>query len=142
LSSPNNPFADANGTVQVKPGNQLPGIPQHRLKVNAEYAVTEKWTLGGHLVVASGQYFFGDQSNQNPKLGGYWVVNLRSSYRVTDNVEVFALVENLFDNKYATFGIFGDVTRTPLPGVANPSDPRFVSVAPPLAVYGGIRVRF
>ena len=142
LSSPNNPLADADGTVQVKPGNRLPGVPLHRLKVNAEYAVTDKWTLGGNLVVASGQYFFGDQSNQNPKLGGYWVVNLRSSYRVTDNVEVFALVENLFDNKYATFGIFGDVTRTPLPGVANPSDPRFVSVAPPLAVYGGIRVRF
>jgi iron complex outermembrane recepter protein len=142
LSSPNSPSADANGDIQVKPGNRLPGIPQHRLKINAEYAVTGKWTLGGNLMVASGQYFFGDQANQNSKLGGYWVVNLRSSYRVTDNVEVFALVENLFDNKYATFGIFGDVTKTPLPGVANPSDPRFVSAAPPLAVYGGIRVRF
>ena len=42
----------------------------------------------------------------------------------------------------AGFGIFGDVKKSPLPGVANPSDPRFVSLAPPLAAFGGIRIRF
>jgi iron complex outermembrane recepter protein len=142
LNSPSNPFADVNGNIQVRPGNQLPGIPQHRLKVKADFAITDKWTFGGNLNVASDQYFVGDQSNQNPKLGGYYVVNLHSSYQVSDGIEVFGLIQNLFDNKYATFGIFGDVTKTPLPGVANPSDPRFVSVAPPLAAYGGIRIRF
>jgi hypothetical protein len=40
-----------------------------------------------------------------------------------------------------TFEIFGDVTKTPLPGVANPSDPRFVTLAAPVAVFGGIRIR-
>ena len=50
-------------------------------------------------------------------------------------------MQNLFDSKYATYGIYGDPTRTPLPGVPNPSDPRFVSVAPPLAVYGGVRLK-
>jgi iron complex outermembrane receptor protein len=142
LSSPNNPFADANGNIQVSPGNHLPGIPQHRFKLNADYAVSDKWTLGGNLIVASDQYFFGDASNQNPKLGGYYVVNLHSSYRITDNVEIFALVQNLFDNEYSSFGIFGDVTKTPLPGVANPSDPRFVSVGAPFAAYAGMRIRF
>jgi iron complex outermembrane receptor protein len=93
------------------------------------------------LIVVSDQYFFGDSSNQNPKLGGHDVVNLHSTYEVADGVELFALVENLFDSKYATFGIFGDVTKTPLPGVASPSDRRFVSVAPPLAAFGGIRIR-
>lgn len=142
LSSPNNPFADAAGNIQVKPGDHLPGIPQHRLKLNADYAVTEKWTVGGNLVVASDQYYFGDQSNQNPKLSGYYVVNLHSSYEISDNVEVFALINNLFDRKYATYGIFGDVTSTPLPGVPKPNDPRFVSATPPIAAFGGMRVKF
>ncbi|MGO8866032.1 MAG: TonB-dependent receptor [Alphaproteobacteria bacterium] len=142
LSSPNNPFADASGNIEVRPGDQLPGIPKHRLKLDADYALTDKWTVGGGVIVESGQYYFGDESNQNPKLGGFYVMNLRSSYRITDGVELFVLVENLTDSKYATYGIFGDVTKTPLPGVANPSDPRFVSVAPPLAAYGGIRIRF
>ena len=103
---------------------------------------SEKWTVGGKLTVASDQYFFGDPSNQNPKLAGYSVIDLRSSFQVSHGIEVFGLVQNLFDNRYATFGIFGDVTKTPLHGVANPADRGFVSVAPPLAAYGGVRVRF
>jgi iron complex outermembrane recepter protein len=142
LSSPNNPFADAAGNIQVRPGDQLPGVPQNRLKVNADYAVTDKWKLGGNLVYTSRQFFFGDASNQNPKLPGYWFVDLHSSYQITQNVELFAIIQNLFNNNYATFGIFGDVTKTPLPGVPNPSDPRFVTIAAPVAVLGGLRVRF
>ena len=142
LRSPNNPFADGAGNIQVRSGNRLPGVPQHRLKLNADYAITDKWTFGGNLSVASDQYFFGDQSNQNPQLGGYYVVNLHSSYQITDNIAMFGLIENLFDREYATFGTFGDVTKTPLPGVANPSDPRFVSVGAPLAAFGGMRIRF
>jgi hypothetical protein len=34
------------------------------------------------------------------------------------------------------------VTKTPLPGVPNPSDPRFISLAPPLAAFGGVRITF
>ncbi|MGE5269065.1 MAG: TonB-dependent receptor [Thiohalocapsa sp.] len=142
LSSPNNPFADANGDIHVKPGDRLPGIPLHRFKLNADYAITDKWSVGGALMFFSDQYYFNDQSNQNPTLPGYLVVNLRTSYKVTPNLEFYALVNNLFDNKYYTYGIFNDPTRTPLPGVPHPTDPRFVSIAPPLAAYGGLRIRF
>ncbi|MBO0737752.1 MAG: TonB-dependent receptor [Alphaproteobacteria bacterium] len=142
LSSPNNPFADDAGNIQIRPGNQLPGVPQHRLKVNVDYAVTDKWKVGGNLIYASSQFFFGDASNQNPKLPGYWFVDLHSSYQVTDNIELFAIIQNLFNNNYPTFGIFGDVGKTPLPGVANPSDPRFVTLAAPVSVFGGVRIRF
>ena len=142
LSSPNNPAADANGNIQVQPGNRLPGIPKNRLKLDTDYAVTDKWSIGGNLIFETSQFFFGDSSNQNAPLAGFFLVNLRSSYQVTDNVEAFVLVENLFDRKYSTFGIYGDVTKTPLPGVDNPSDPRFISVGPPLAAFGGVRIRF
>jgi len=142
LSSPDNPFADAAGNIQVRRGDQLPGVPQNRLKVNIDYAATDEWKLGGNLIYTSSQFFFGDASNQNPKLPGYWVAELHSSYQISENVELFAIIQNLFNNKYATFGVFGDVTKTPLPGVANPSDPRFVTLAAPVAVFGGLRIRF
>jgi iron complex outermembrane receptor protein len=142
LSSPNNPVAEAAGNIQVQPGDQLPGVPQNRLKVNADYAVTDRWKLGGNLVYTSSQFFFGDASNQNPKLPGYWFVDLHSSYELTRNVELFAIIQNAFNNNYATFGIFGNVTRTPLPGVPMPSDPRFVTLAAPVSVFGGVRVKF
>ncbi len=142
LSSPNNPFADAPGNIHIRPGNALPGIPQHRLKLSVDYALSDKWKLGGNLTAASDQYFFGDQSNQNAKLGGYYALSLHAAYRVSENLELFALLENALDSSYATFGIFGDVTKTPLPGVPSPTDPRFISVAPPIGAFGGVRVRF
>lgn len=142
LSSPNNPFADANGNIHVVPGDHLPGIPQHRFKLDTDYAITDKWSIGGDLIAESDQYYFGDASNQNPKLGGFYVINLRTSYQVTDYLQLFALVDNVTDNKYATFGIFGEVSSIPLPGVAHPSDPRFISVGAPVAAYGGMRITF
>jgi len=142
ISSPDNPFADANGDIHVRPGDEIPGVPQHRVKITADYAVTDRWSVGADLIYVGNQYYFNDQSNQNPQLPGYIVANLRSSYKITDNIEIYALVKNLFDNEYATYGIFNDPTKSPLPGVANPSDPRFVSVAPPLSAFGGIRIKF
>ena len=142
LRSPSNPAADANGNILVTPGDRLPGVPKHRFKLDTDFAVTSRWSVGGNLIFETAQFYFGDQSNQNSPLPGYFVLNLRSSYRVTDNVEIFGLVENLFDRRYATFGTLGDVTSTPLPGVSNPSDPRFISVGAPVAAYGGVRIRF
>jgi iron complex outermembrane receptor protein len=142
LSSPNNPFADEAGNIQVQPGDQLPGVPQNRLKVNADYSVTDKWQVGGNLIYTSSQFFFGDASNQNPQLPGYWFLDLHSSYHLTKNIELFAILQNVFNFNYATFGIFGDVTKTPLPGVPMPSDPRFVTITAPISVFGGVRITF
>jgi iron complex outermembrane receptor protein len=139
LNSPNNPFADANGQISVRPGNHLPSIPEHRLKFGTDYAVTESWTIGGSLVVASDQYLRGDESNQNPKIPGYAIVNLRSSYRLAEHFEIFGLVQNLFDQKYETFGSFFDPTQVPSLGLSNP---RSLSPAAPLAAFGGVRISF
>lgn len=142
LSSPSNPFADANGDIQVMPGDHLAGIPLNRVKLNADYSINDRWSVGGSVIFNGNQYYFGDESNQNPQLPGYIVVNLRTTYKLHEGIELFAQVKNLFDNKYATYGIFNDPTTVPLPGVANPTDPRFVSAAPPLSLFGGVRLRF
>ena len=41
LSSPNNPFADANGNIFVTPGDHLTGIPDYRFKAGADYQITD-----------------------------------------------------------------------------------------------------
>ncbi len=139
LASPGNPFADTNGRITVRPGDHMPSIPQHRLKFGADYSVTDKWKLGADMIVASDEYLRGDEANQNPKIAGYHVVNLHSSYAVTDHVEVFGLVQNLFNEKYETFGVFFDRTRVPSLGLSNP---RSLSSAPPLGVFVGVRASF
>jgi outer membrane receptor for ferrienterochelin and colicin len=40
-----------------------------------------------------------------PVAGPYVVVNLSTSYAINQNLEVFGVIENLFDTEYSTFGI-------------------------------------
>jgi iron complex outermembrane recepter protein len=136
LSSPNNPFADANGQIFVAPGNHIPAVPDHRFKAGADYKITDAWKLGTDINVVGGQYLVGDQSNQNPKVPAYWVVNLHSSYQLSKKVELFGLVRNLFNQRYYSFGTFFQTDSFPY---LNLTDPRTLIPGAPFAVYAGIR---
>ena len=136
LQSPFNPFADANGNIFVVPAIHLTGIPNFRFKLGGEYQVTKPWKVGADLNVVGSQWLVGDESNQNPKVPAYWVVNLHSSYKITDNIEVFGLVRNLFDQHYYVLGTFFDVTSFPYLGL---TDPRTFVPGMPFAGYLGVR---
>ena len=149
LGSPQNPYADTNGNIQVRLGDTLPGIPAHRVKIGGDYRIIPSWLIGADLVYESGQYFYGDESNQLMPLPGYAVVNLHSRYEVTDNIELFVNVANALNASFATYGILGDPTGVGAPGVppnatTNGSgvNNRFESPAPPISAFGGIRVSF
>ncbi len=142
LDSPLNPAADANGQIHVVPGNQLPGIPRQRLKFGVSYAVTDAWTVGFSGIVSSGQYLFGDEANLTPKTGGYVVLNANSSYLVRPGVTLFAVMQNVLNTKYETFGTFSDTGSIPIAQVPGATDTRSLSPAPPLAGFGGVRVTF
>ena len=149
LNSPSNPFQDANGNIQVLPGDRLPLIPLSRVKLGADYSLSRDWSVGGSLVLATSSFYRGDESNQNPQLPGYHVVSLRTSYRLSKQVELFANVQNLFDERYSTFGLFSDPTGVGAPGVPPDAvsngpgvDNRFQSPGMPRAYFGGVKIRF
>jgi iron complex outermembrane receptor protein len=142
LDSPNNPVADAGGQITVSPGDRLPGIAKHSLKFGARFQATGQLSLalGGRAV--SGQYLFGDEANLTPKTSGYVVLNAHASYTLFDKVELYVTIDNLLDKHYATYGTFsatGDVPLLEAPGATNT---RALSPAPPIAFYGGTRIRF
>ena len=144
LSSPNSPFADTNGNIQVMPGNQLPSVPRNRLKAGVEYSVTDAFKVGGDALFVDSQYFAGDDSNQFMKLPAYAVFNLHASYQVTKQIQLYARANNIFDNRYASYGTFFDITA--LPNFANGgapfTDPRSLSPAQPRAIYAGMKYTF
>jgi iron complex outermembrane receptor protein len=139
LSSPFNPYADANGNIFVVPGDHLTGIPDFRFKLGAEYRITDPWKLGADLNVVGSQYLVGDESNQNPRIPAYWVVNLHSSFQISKNFEVFGLVKNLFNQHYYVYGTFFDTTSFPY---LNLTDPRTFVPGMPFAAYIGARATF
>jgi iron complex outermembrane receptor protein len=140
LQSPNNPASDqVTGNIFVTPGDHIPSTPQHRFKAGVEYAVTDAWKIGFDVNAVGSQYLTGDQSNQQPKVPPYAVVNLHGSYQVNKNVELFANVQNLFNQHYYTTGSFFSVSSIPF---LNLTDPRMFVPGMPLAAYAGLRMKF
>ena len=92
----------------VSPGNRIPGIPQHLLRLNAAWDINDRFSLGADLVAQSDQYFRGDESNTADTLDGFAIFNLNATYRFSPRAEVFVRVDNLFDTDYETFGVFGE----------------------------------
>ena len=143
LSSVDNPLADAAGNIHVSPGDRLPGVPRQLFKLGADYRITDAWTAGFSALVASGKYLFGDESNLNPTTGAYAVLNVHTAYHVTQNVELFGLVENVTNARYATFGTFSPVgPSVPIIQAPAATNTRSLSPAPPVSGFAGLRVTF
>jgi outer membrane receptor protein involved in Fe transport len=144
LGSPNSPFADASGNIQVLPGDQIPGVPRNRIKAGFDYSVTDAFKVGGDMLYVSSQYFVGDASNQFPQLPSYTVFNLHASYQVDKNLQIYVRADNIFNNLYSTYGTFFATDAVPnfANGGAPFTDPRSVSPARPRAFYTGMKITF
>jgi outer membrane receptor protein involved in Fe transport len=134
--------------IFVKPGDRMPGIPENRFKLGADYWFTPKWKFGGDMVAADGQVFFGDESNQDKLLPGYAVFNLHTSYDLTPKVQLYGLINNLFDQHYGTNGGYIVLDQANTASAANPStgpdfftNPRAFVPAAPFEIYGGAKIK-
>lgn len=136
-----NDAATEGGFVQVEPGDHIPGIPRHNFKAGLRYALSDAWDLMLETVTASSRVFVGDEGNDQVRLAGYGIANLRSVYRAGEHVEIFGRIDNLFDRRYATFGALAEL-EVYLSEVPNASDPRFVAPGAPRSGFAGLRVRF
>ena len=142
LSSPNNPAADANGLIQVSPGNCLPGVPRHRVKIGLDGSPTVAWTAGIAVIAQSGQVLQGDESNQTAPLAGFWTLALHSEYAFSKTFSVFGRVDNALNRRYDVYGAFTNQSGVPYPAIpGGATDPRTVTPAPPFAAALGLRVK-
>jgi outer membrane receptor protein involved in Fe transport len=139
LVGSNSPFADADGNVQILPGNRIPGIPRNRIKAGIDYSVTDAFKIGGDALFVGSQYFVGDESNQAQRLPSYAVFNVHASYQIDKTFQIYARADNIFDNRYATYGTFFDTGALPTFGF---TDPRSISPARPRAFYAGLKATF
>jgi len=147
INSPNNSSADGAGDIQVSPGNRIPGIPQHALKLRAEHDPIQKLTIGGTVNYFSSQYARGDENNQdvNGKIPGYSLVHLDGRYQASKRLQIFGRIQNLFDKEYETLGVLGENffvngTFDATPGNVIPE--QFRSVGAPRGAWIGLKYRF
>jgi len=141
--SPNHNLADDEGEIQVRSGDQIPGIPKHQFKFLGNYELSDDLFIGFDITRNSNQFLRGDESNQMDKIDGYTVANLRLRYEISEDLRIFASVQNLFDQEFETFGLLGEEpNELEVPIIENLEKPIFLGAAAPRAGYIGLSYSF
>lgn len=107
--------------ILVKPGDRLPGIPEHSLKLGLRWHVAPALRIGSDIVAFSSQYLRGNENNQHHagmvggqnfensgRTAGYTVLNLNADYLLAREWSLFGSVNNVFDKHYATGGALAE----------------------------------
>jgi len=143
-NSPANSAADPNGDITVGSGRRIPGIPRHSLRVRVDWEVSDAISVGANLMANSGSQLRGDESNQDVhgQVPGYAVLNLEARWKISKSLELFGRVDNVFNRRYANFGVLGfnafaNPTKTfdPANTVAEP----FYGLGAPRGAWVGLR---
>lgn len=127
-------FVDANGDT-VMPGARITGIPAQSFKLRGTVRPIRSVTLGADLILVASQYAHGDEANRDSTVPGYALVNLDLHITAAKRWEVFATVTNLFDTRYASYGVWGN-------NIYTGADEQFRTPGQARALLGGVRYRF
>jgi len=143
------------GEIEVRPGDRIPGLPQHSLKLAADWQPAAGWNLGAQLRAYSGQFVRGNENNRHQadgseflgsgRIGGYAVVDMTASWKFNERFELFGRLSNLFDRHYATTGLLGENAFDANGALMAPDDWRgeqFVGPGAPRAAWIGLRLQF
>ena len=141
------------GEIEVRPGNRLPGLPQHSLKLSLDARPTAAWRVGAQLQAYSGQFVRGNENNAHQpdgdefngagRIGGFAVLNLTTNWKFAPGWELFAKVTNVFDRRYASAGMLGESAFDARGTLLAPADWRteqFVGPGAPRAAWVGLRL--
>ena len=156
------------GLINILPGDHIPQIPQHLLKIYSDYHPLRKLSISADFNLISASYVRGNENNLHQPDGqyylgsgkspGYGVVNLGMGYKIRSHYELFAEINNLLNRHYYTAGQLastpydnsGNFTARSFPVYTGTGDDAtypvrnttFVSPAAPITVFGGLKVNF
>ena len=127
--------ANSSPNTAVRPGNTIPSIPSVILKLRLGYALTKETRIGITTLTQSSQYARGDDNNldANGKVPGFTTVKLDLSHQLANKLEAFGGVANLFDVRYAGYGVIANNNLSG--GTAE----QFRGVGAPRTFYIGLR---
>jgi iron complex outermembrane receptor protein len=123
-------LTDAEFTAGDNDGNDVPLVPSERAAVGLDLDLPAGLTLHADALYVGEQVLDNDDSNEQPELDDYVVLDARVRWRLDsvttrfDGLQLFVEARNLLDEAYATRGIYAydfstgssDVFLTPAPG--------------------------
>jgi len=146
LGSPYNPEAIAfgSGNELITPGAHMTSVPKNRLKAGFDYALTKEWKIGADVIYVSGNWIRGDEINAYGTLPAYAKLNLRSSYQLTENLQIYGLIENVTNTRAEQFATFFGTTSAASSSAQFLSftSPTQVSISAPIGFFAGVKATF
>lgn len=110
------------GTIDIHPGDRIPLIPRHQLKLAVEWKATPTLELEFSGIGVSGSLARGNENGAHAADGkfylgsgrsaGYAVFNLGANWQPTRALRLFGQVNNLADRRYATAAQLGSTGFT------------------------------
>ena len=150
------------GLINIVPGNHIPQVPQHMMKLYSDYHPLRKLGISPDFNLISSSYVRGNENNLHQPDGqyylgsgknpGYGVVNLGSRYTFSSHYEIFAEINNLLNRHYYTAGQLSDtpyndsgafVARefTPYKSGDYPiRNTTYLAPGAPFGIFGGLKV--
>jgi iron complex outermembrane receptor protein len=146
MPSPNNSSRDAADEITVQRGNAIPGIPRSQAKLRVDWSFSSRASLGFGWTWSDRQYARGDENNRDlhGPLPAYSVAQIFTRYQLRRDWQVSLKLDNVFDRRYASYGVLG---RNFFTGPGQTFDPaqatseQFVAPGAPRAVWISVAYR-
>ncbi len=109
-------YVDARNRTEGSPndGNLLARRPQSSLALIADYLHQSGVGIGATVSQVSSSF---DDAANTRRLQGYVTVDIRASYAITERLELYGRVTNLFDEVYETASFYGQPGRQGFVGI-------------------------
>ena len=103
-----------NRSAGVNFGNRLALRPQNSANVTVDWETPLGVALGGTVLMVGDSF---DNASNTVRLDGYVIAGVRASYPITDALEVYGRVDNLFDADYVVVQGYNTYGRNAAVGV-------------------------
>jgi outer membrane receptor protein involved in Fe transport len=148
---------------EIEPGDHIPLTPRHMVKAFTDVHITPKFTVDFGMNAYTKSFARGNENNQHQPDGlyylgsgtspGYAIFDLGSRYQVHRRLQLFAQVNNLFNQRYYSaaqlgptgFTATGNFIARPFPAVSGEFPvvhATFYAPGAPRAAWGGLRLTF
>ncbi|PGH21241.1 hemin receptor [Fusobacterium polymorphum] len=108
-------------------GKHIADVPKHKLVLSVDYDITSKFTVGADYEYRAAAFI--DNANKNGKNKAKSVFNLRADYKLTNSLNIYAGINNIFGAKYYN-------------SVGLDSGERIYDPAPRTNYYAGFKYKF
>jgi outer membrane receptor protein involved in Fe transport len=154
-TTPASSACPAEGEIEVRPGDRLPGVPRQLLKLDLGWRAVPGLRLGANLTAQSGSIARGNDNNQQQPDGvdfngsghiaGFAVLNLNASWKLGDGWTLSGKVNNALDRHYGSGAQLGQNAYSANGTLQAPADWRneqFVAPGAPRSYTVALNWRF